>query len=218
MGGRMTEARGALQANFANEQALGQEKAKALYLIGEIYMNEARPDLAIPYFQRLYVMHGRWRDWVAKADDRSGEAFEKLNDQLSARRTYQELAEREDLSGFEEARKARGRLNLLGSSFARRGNSARTRMRSIAILRFLVLLCFAFADNAPGQIPQVGQDAIFLRQGDRLSWGNSRASMDKAFGCEDYCHLCPALRLMPRRFSLRLRSCARMWIALSFFR
>jgi hypothetical protein len=41
-------------------------------------------------------------------------------------------------------------------------------MRSIAIFRFLVLLCFAFADNAPGQIPQVGQDAIFLRQGDRL--------------------------------------------------
>ena len=41
-------------------------------------------------------------------------------------------------------------------------------MRSIAILRFLVLLCFAFADNAPGQLPQVGQDTIFLRQGDRL--------------------------------------------------
>ena len=114
MGGRITEARGALERLLANEHALGQEKAKALYLIGEIYMNEARPDLAIPYFQRLYVMHGRWRDWVAKAYYRSGEAFEKLNDQLSARRTYQELAEREDLAGFEETRKARGRLDLLG--------------------------------------------------------------------------------------------------------
>ena len=114
MGGRITEARGALERLLANEHPLGQEKAKALYLIGEIYMNEARPDLAIPYFQRLYVMHGRWRDWVAKAYYRSGEAFEKLNDQLSARRTYQELAEREDLAGFEETRKARGRLDLLG--------------------------------------------------------------------------------------------------------
>ncbi len=56
MGGRMTEARGALERLLANENALGQEKAKALYLIGEIHMNEARPDLAIPYFQRLYVM------------------------------------------------------------------------------------------------------------------------------------------------------------------
>lgn len=41
-------------------------------------------------------------------------------------------------------------------------------MRSIAVLHFLVLLCFAFADNAPGQLPQVGKDTIFLRQGDRL--------------------------------------------------
>ena len=114
MSGRMTEAREALERLLASEYALGQEKAKALYLIGEIYMNESRPDLAIPYFQRLYVMHGRWRDWVAKAYYRSGEAFEKLNDQLSARRTYQELSEREDLAGFEEARKARGRLDLLG--------------------------------------------------------------------------------------------------------
>ena len=112
--GRMAEAREALERLLANEYALGQEKAKALYLIGEIHMNESRPDLAIPYFQRLYVMHGRWRDWVAKAYYRSGEAFEKLNDQSSARRTYQELSEREDLASFEEARRARDRLDLLG--------------------------------------------------------------------------------------------------------
>ena len=43
-------------------------------------MDEAWPDLAISYFQRLYVMHGRWRDWVAKTYYRSGEAFEKLDD------------------------------------------------------------------------------------------------------------------------------------------
>ncbi|HEY5706388.1 MAG TPA: tetratricopeptide repeat protein [Terrimicrobiaceae bacterium] len=116
--GRTAEARGALERLLTSEYALGQEKAKALYLIGEIYMNEARPDLAIPYFQRLYVMHGRWRDWVAKAYYRSGEAFERLNDQSSARRTYQELAEREDLADFEEALKARGRLNLLGGSLS----------------------------------------------------------------------------------------------------
>jgi hypothetical protein len=41
-------------------------------------------------------------------------------------------------------------------------------MRRTAILRFLVVLCFAFAENAPSQLPHVGQDTIFLRQGDRL--------------------------------------------------
>ena len=92
---------------------MGKEKAEALYLIGETHMRDSRPELAIPYFQRLYVMYGRWREWVAKAYFRSGEAFEKLNDELSAYRTYQELAEREDLAGFEETSKARRRLELL---------------------------------------------------------------------------------------------------------
>jgi TolA-binding protein len=117
--GRTDEARAALERLLCSETSLGQEKAKALYAIGEIYMGEARPDLAISYFQRLYLMHGRWRDWVAKAYYRSGEAFEKLNDQASARRTYQELAEREDLAGFEEARKAADRLDFLGGPSSR---------------------------------------------------------------------------------------------------
>ncbi|HEY5769601.1 MAG TPA: hypothetical protein VIS71_07135 [Terrimicrobium sp.] len=41
-------------------------------------------------------------------------------------------------------------------------------MRNIAAFRFLMLLCFWVADNASGQLPRVGQDTIFLRQGDRL--------------------------------------------------
>jgi tetratricopeptide (TPR) repeat protein len=116
-GGRATDARNALEKLLASEYTMGKEKAEALYHIGEMHMGESRPDLAIPYFQRLYVMYGRWRDWVAKAYYRSGEAFEKLNDELSARRTYQELSEREDLAEFEEAVKARRRLDSLGGPF-----------------------------------------------------------------------------------------------------
>ena len=41
-------------------------------------------------------------------------------------------------------------------------------MRSLAIFHFLGLLGFAFASDARGQIPPVGQDTIFLRQGDSL--------------------------------------------------
>ncbi|HEY5954448.1 MAG TPA: tetratricopeptide repeat protein [Terrimicrobiaceae bacterium] len=115
--GRSTDARNTLEKLLASEYAIGKEKAEALYLIGEMHMDESRPDLAIPYFQRLYVMYGRWRDWVAKAYFRSGEAFEKLNDERSARRTYQELSEREDLAGFEETGKARRRLEALGGPF-----------------------------------------------------------------------------------------------------
>ena len=50
----------------------------------------------------------------AEAYLRSGEAFEKLKDEPSARRTYQELTESEDLSQFQETEQAGKRLKALG--------------------------------------------------------------------------------------------------------
>ena len=44
----------------------------------------------------------------------TGEAFEKLNDTASARRTYQELAAKEDLASFPESQRAKDRLQALG--------------------------------------------------------------------------------------------------------
>ena len=112
--GQIDEARAAYEAVLANQTSSGKEKAQALYEIGELYMKQDKPGLAVPYFQRIYVMHGRWRDWVAKAYLRSGEAFEALKDTTSARKTYQELTEKEDFSSFQETGKARERLNSLG--------------------------------------------------------------------------------------------------------
>jgi tetratricopeptide (TPR) repeat protein len=112
--GQLTDARATLETLLASTYSTGPEKAEALFRIGDIYMKEGKPQLAVPYFQRIYVMHGRWRDWVARAYFRSGEAFEKLNDSLSARRTYQELTGRDELSEFQEFTKARDRLNALG--------------------------------------------------------------------------------------------------------
>lgn len=112
--GRNAEARETLEKLLAYEYSSGLEKARALYLIGDMYMTEGKPALALPYYQRIYVMHGRWRDWVARAYLRSGEAFEQLEDALSARRTYMEMTDLEDLSHFQETAKARERLDALG--------------------------------------------------------------------------------------------------------
>lgn len=112
--GQRPEAHRALEGVLVNQYSTGKEKAEALYRIGEGHMADGRPELAVPYFQRIYVMHGRWRDWVAKAYLRSGEAFEKLDDKLSARRTYQELGAIGGLSDFPESTRARARLNALG--------------------------------------------------------------------------------------------------------
>ncbi len=112
--GEKTAALASLEAVLANKYSTGKEKAEALYRIGEIHMTAGRPDLAVPYFQRIYVMHGRWGEWVAKAYFRSGEAFEKLQDSLSARKTYQELTANTDLAIFPESQRAKERLQALG--------------------------------------------------------------------------------------------------------
>ena len=48
--GRFASARASLERLLAHESASGQEKAKALYLMGEAYMNESRPISPFPTF------------------------------------------------------------------------------------------------------------------------------------------------------------------------
>ncbi|MFA7344284.1 MAG: tetratricopeptide repeat protein [Terrimicrobiaceae bacterium] len=112
--GEKARALAALEAVLASKYSTGSEKAEALYRTGETHMADGKPELAVPYFQRIYVMHGRWGEWVAKAYLRSGEAFEKLKDTPSARKTYQELAANEDLATFPETKLAKDRLQALG--------------------------------------------------------------------------------------------------------
>ncbi len=112
--GQHSDARKTLEAVLANPLSSGPEKAEALYRTGESHMADGNPGMAVPYFQRIYVMHGRWRDWVAKAYLRSGEAFELLDDKPSARRTYQESGTIDGLSEFPESARARERLEALG--------------------------------------------------------------------------------------------------------
>ncbi len=112
--GQFDEARAALEKLLANEYATGLEKAEALYGMGQSYMNQKKPELAVPYFQRIYILHGRWNEWVAKAYVRSGEAFEELQDTDAARKTYDEMTKLERLKDLPEMEEARERLAALG--------------------------------------------------------------------------------------------------------
>lgn len=120
--GRTDDAVASLEALLKSEYSSGQQKAEALYRIGDIYMRAGKPKLAIPYFQRIYVMHGRWREWVAKAYLASGQAFEKIDDLTSAKNTYKELTGKEDLSDLPETKRAGDRLRALGGSAAGANN------------------------------------------------------------------------------------------------
>ena len=95
---------------LAAENVPSKVKAQALLALGEIEMSRQRPQTAIPYYQRIYVLYGKWRETVAQAYLRSGEAFEQLKDAEAARKTYEELANSEDLASLPEAQTARERL------------------------------------------------------------------------------------------------------------
>ena len=112
--GRFNEARKTLEEILKKETASGERKAEALCLIGDLHMAENNPKLAIPYYQRVYLMHGRWKPWVARAYARSGEAFEKIQDSTAARRTYSEFLSKPELEEFPEATTAKDRLQALG--------------------------------------------------------------------------------------------------------
>jgi tetratricopeptide (TPR) repeat protein len=120
--GRFDEARKTLEEILKKETASGERKAEALCLIGDLHMAENNPKLAIPYYQRVYLMHGRWRPWVARAYARSGEAFEKIQDSTAARRTYSEFLSKPELEEFPEATTAKDRLQALGGPLPSKTN------------------------------------------------------------------------------------------------
>lgn len=108
------EALAALEMLLAEPDVSKQEKAEALFRMGEIHLANGRPKLAVPYFTRVFVMYGRWAEWVARSYLASGQAFEQLKDREAARRTYAEFLSREELAQLPEFEEARKRLEKLG--------------------------------------------------------------------------------------------------------
>ncbi len=112
--GDRKEAEQSLQSVLLARGASGEFKSEALLLLAENQMQLGKPKTAIPYYQRVYVMYGRWKKTVAKAYLRSGEAFEKLGDKTAARRTYREMREAGLPAELPEMAQADHRLALLG--------------------------------------------------------------------------------------------------------
>lgn len=114
--GEKQNAREVLDTLLANKFAAGKDKAEALCLVGELLMSEGKPGEAIAYFQRVYVMYGRWAEFVAKAYLRSGQAFEEIHDKESALNTYNELIGKAELANCPETGLAKERVSQLESS------------------------------------------------------------------------------------------------------
>ena len=111
--GETATAQATLEKLLGDKSIPGKIKAEALAALGDLQMQLGKTSTAIPYYQKIYIMYGRWSAPVARAYLRSGEAFEKLQDKEAAIKTYREMLEREELAEFAETRQAREHLARL---------------------------------------------------------------------------------------------------------
>ena len=99
-----------LERILALPSAKGQPWARALFQLGELSAQQKAYDKAHAYYQRIYVMYGRYRDWVAKAYLACGRSLEKLDEKPKAVKTYEEMLAQNDLAAFPEYAEAQKRL------------------------------------------------------------------------------------------------------------
>ncbi|RFC46253.1 MAG: Tetratricopeptide (TPR) repeat/Tetratricopeptide (TPR) repeat [Verrucomicrobia bacterium] len=116
MAGDWKSSRQSLETLLLQRSASGEFKSEALLRLGDQQMKAGKPVTAIPYYQRVYVMYGRWKTSVAKAYLHSGEAFEKLGDKAAAIRTYSEMLDADLPPELPEIALAGKRLASLGGT------------------------------------------------------------------------------------------------------
>lgn len=110
----------------------GEATAQSLYSLGEIEMLRGQFGKAIPYFQRVFIAHQKWKSWVAKSYLQCAKSFIVLNrpadtnaedpkasrpsDRDAAIRTLQEAARRDDLKKEPEYKDITAELAKLGAT------------------------------------------------------------------------------------------------------
>jgi len=98
---------------LANRMSPKEYKPHCLLGLGDCNAGLNRPEKAIAFYQRIYVLYRAYADVVVQAYLRSGEQFEKLNDRQAAINTYTELINDEKLGAVPEAAPAREKLAKL---------------------------------------------------------------------------------------------------------
>lgn len=108
--GRHADAIACLEQLLELPSAPGAAKARGLCKLGESHIALGHPEKAVACYQRVYVMYGAHREWVAKAYLASGQILERLKLWDGAKKTYEELLAHGDLDVFAEHALARARL------------------------------------------------------------------------------------------------------------
>lgn len=100
----------------ATKEWRGEITAKALLSLGELEEKRGKPDLAIQYYQRVFVAYQRFPNVVIPAYLKAADAFVKLGKQADAVKDLQDLLSKPRLSSLPQAGEARKKLEALGAS------------------------------------------------------------------------------------------------------
>jgi len=114
---RTVPAREALESVLTAESAPAALKAEALFALGESHVTSRDHEKAIVYFERLYVVYGKFAELNAKAYWLRGQSLEKLALGREALATYEELVSRDDLRRLPEVAKAEEKIVALRKEF-----------------------------------------------------------------------------------------------------
>lgn len=110
---RVDEAKAVLDDLLEDQSGSSRTKALALFASGELLMGEGELLKATAYYERVYVVYGKYRKLVARSYLRRGEALEQMQLPREALEVYQELAGREDLKTFIEVERAAKKIKDL---------------------------------------------------------------------------------------------------------
>ncbi|MCF6314125.1 MAG: tetratricopeptide repeat protein [Verrucomicrobiales bacterium] len=107
------EAKDVLDSLLEDPGGSSRHKALALFASGELLMSIGELRKASAYYERIYVVYGKYRELVAKSYWRRGEVLEQMDLSDQAMEVYSELVEREDLRKFEVVALAEKKLQRL---------------------------------------------------------------------------------------------------------
>jgi len=112
---KFDEAKKIFEQVASTKEWRGEITARALLSLGELEESRGKPDVAIQYYQRVFVAYQRFPNVVIPAYLKAAAAFVKLGKPADAVKDLQDLLSKPRLSSLPQADEARKKLQALGA-------------------------------------------------------------------------------------------------------
>jgi TolA-binding protein len=112
---KFDEAKKIFEQVAATKEWRGEITAKALLSLGELEEKRGKPDVAIQYYQRVFVAYQRFPNVVIPAYLKAADAFVKIGKPADAVKDLQDLLSKPRLAALPQADEARKKLQALGA-------------------------------------------------------------------------------------------------------